>query len=166
MTEYTTPAYLSQDEPDEKPMTQDEILMDEADLLAGLLGDAGSDREIPTRMIRIKRKGKVAYQFSVRALSPEENHACWKKATPIPKDRKKEVRTNTLMFQSLLIYTATVDEDRKKLWDNPKAQEGFGVLQGWEIIGKALHAGEYTAVIEIIDELGESSEDMSELGKN
>lgn len=149
---------------------KDELLADEPDLLRGLLR-AGEERTAETVSIEIARKGTVYFSFRVRALSEDDYEACREKATVYKSARKLggisvPERTNTSKYRSLLIYTATVEEDRKVLWDNKEAQKHFGVLNGWQLIDKVLMAGEKEAVVDKIDEISGFDVDLEETAKN
>ncbi len=155
----------------ETPATQEEILMDENALLRGLI-EAGNekDNESTYRQIQIKRGGVLKFVFRVRPVSEEESIACHDHATKFaPRKRgqpKREIETNTAKFRSWLIYTATVDEDRAKLWDNKKAQEALNVLQGVDMIDAVLLSGEKDRVIDVINEISGYDDDMGENAKN
>ena len=155
----------------ETPATQEEVLMDENALLRGLI-EAGNekDNESTYRQIQIKRAGTLKFVFRVRPVSEEESIKCHDHATKFaPRKRgqpKREIETNTSLFRSWLIYTATVDEDRKKLWDNKKAQEALNVLQGVEMIDAVLLSGEKDRIIDVINEISGDGDDMEETAKN
>ena len=74
--------------------------------------------------------------------------------------------TNTAKFRSWLIYTATIDEDRAKTWDNKKAQEAFNVLQGVDVIDAVLLSGEKDRIIEVINEISGYDDSLDEIAKN
>ena len=155
----------------ETPATQEEVLMDENALLRGLI-EAGNekDNESTYRQIQIQRAGTLKFVFRVRPVSEEESIKCHDHATKFaPRKRgqpKREIETNTSLFRSWLIYTATVDEDRKKLWDNKKAQEALNVLQGVEMIDAVLLSGEKDRIIDVINEISGYGDDMEETAKN
>ena len=69
-------------------------------------------------------------------------------------------------FRSWLIYTATVDEDRAKLWDSKQAQQAFNVLQGVDLIDCVLLSGEKDRIIDRINEISGYSEEVDETAKN
>ena len=125
---------LFDEQPDgmEQP-TQEQILMSESELLRGLI-EAGNekDSEASYERIQIKRGGVLKFEFRIRPISEEESLACHDHATKFaPRKRgqpKREMETNLAKFRSWLIYTATVDEDQAKTWDNKKAQEALNVL--------------------------------------
>lgn len=150
--------------------TREEYLAMEDDLLRGLLAAAEEQAEATT-VIEVARKGKVYFRFTVRGLTEDEYIKCREKATTYTVNKrlgglKIPQDTNTSLYRSLLIYTATVESDRKKLWDNKKAWEKLGVLTGFELIDKVLLAGEKAAIVDKIDQLSGFSEEMEEVAKN
>ena len=155
----------------EAPATQEEILMDENAMLRGLI-EAGKkkDDESTYRKIQIKRAGVLKFMFRIRPVSEEESIKCHDHATKFaPRKRgqpKREIETNQSLFRSWLIYTATVDEDRKKLWDNRKAQEALDVLSGVDMIDAVLLSGEKDRIIDVINEISGYGDDMEETAKN
>ena len=65
-------------------------------------------------------------------------------------------------MRSWKVYTATVEEDRKKLWENAKVKQSLNVLQGVDVIDICLMAGEKDAICDLIDDIsgyGVSRED-------
>lgn len=149
----------------------EEILMSEDALLRGLI-EAGTekDNESTYRQIQIKRGGVLKFVFRIRPVSEEESLACHEHATKFaPRKRgqpKREIETNTAKFRSWLIYTATVDKDRAKLWDNKKAQEALNVLLGVDMIDAVLLSGEKDRVIDVINEISGYGDDLEETAKN
>lgn len=161
---------------DEQPagveqLTQEEVLMNESELLRGLI-DAGREKSSPDyyKKIQIRRNGVLKFEFRIRPVSEEESAACHDQATKFaPRKRgqpKREIETNVAKFRSWLIYTATVDEDRKKLWDNKKALEAFNVLQGADLIDMVLLSGEKDRIIDEINEISGYGDDVGETAKN
>ena len=79
--------------------------------------------------------------------------------------------TDTVGYHTLLIYTATVEEDRKKLWDNKKFWRATGALTGTDMVDKLIpFAGKKQAIIERIEKLSgyddESEDEYEETVKN
>lgn len=151
--------------------TQEDILMSEQDILRGLI-EAGNekDNESTYRKIQIRRGGVLKFEFRVRPISEEESVACRDHATKFaPRKKgqpKREIETNSAKFRSWLIYTATVDEDRKKTWDNKQAQEALNVLQGADMIDIVLLPGEKDRIIDVINEISGYGDDIDEAAKN
>ncbi len=79
--------------------------------------------------------------------------------------------TNSTRYRSQLIYMATVDEDREKLWDNKQIWEalrkrGFQIMNGLDVIEYSLKAGEKDRVLEVIDEISGYDSNLEEVAKN
>jgi hypothetical protein len=168
----TAPTLFDVTDTEQQELTQEEILMSENDILQGLLelGET-KDQENSYRKIQIKRDKKLKLEFRVRPISEDESQSCLHSATSyVPKTKKweakKAIETDYSLYRSFLIYTATVDEDRAKVWDNKKAQEALGVLRGVEMIDKVLLVGEKDRVLDIIDEISGFEEEAEKKAKN
>lgn len=151
---------------------KEEVLMNEDDLLRGLLEAANyKNDESVRKLIQIKRNGKVFFEFHVRPLQEDEIQDCRRKATkyvpnPYNKNLKVEGDTDYVKVRSYKIYTATIEEDRAKLWDNPKIREQLDVITGADVIEKCLMAGEKDKVSEVIDSISGYGFTLEEYAKN
>jgi len=165
-TDYENPT----EEQEEK---RNEILLNENQLLNGLM-ELANEKEQNTgcEKIQIKRKGAVIIEFRVRPISEDESQDCWRKATkytPYKKDQpRKALDTDTALYRSYLIYFATVDEDRDKVWDNKQFMAAKQIFKGVDVIDMILNAGEKARVIDIIDRISgfDDDEDLNEQVKN
>lgn len=156
---------------EDKEITQEEILMNEQDILRGLL-EAAEDKVDESSYVRIEiaRKGKVFFSFHVRPLSEEEYNECREKATTYVRNQrfggiKLPEETDTVRYRSMLIYTATHPDDRAKLWDNKEAWKRLNVLNAYDLIDKVLLAGEKDAILDKIDEISGYSNRIEEVAK-
>ncbi len=166
----TTPELYDEVQSEEK-LSQEEILMNENELLAGLLELGGrKDEALSYHKIQIKRNGVVKLEFRIRPVTEDETQSCLKMArkyaTTRPGQPKKVIETNNTKLRSLIVYTATVDEDRAKIWDNKSAQTALNILTGWEMVDKVLLAGEKDKVIDKIDEISGFGDDLEETAGN
>lgn len=142
---------------------KDDVLENEESLLRGLIeaGNFKNDEEF-RRKIEIRRGDRVLFSFTVRPLDEEEEMRCYRQATeqrPHPNGKKFgtiDGRTDSTKMRSLKIYTATIDEDRKRIWDNQAFKKQFGVITGVEMIDKVLRSGDKDAVLAVIDEISGS----------
>lgn len=177
MSKNTTPEAFDEnmvsDDGSAATLDAQQILENESDILHGLLAlGKERDNEENYRTVEIRRRGNLLLAFRVRPITEEENNVCWKKATRYaptkPGKPKVEIETNMVKYRSYLIYTATVDDDRKKVWDNAEAMKQLNVLQGVDLIDKVLLAGEKLRIIDIIDAISgfNDSEETDELAKN
>lgn len=157
---------------EEAPITHEEILFSEDDLLKALTDKGGLDT---TEIIEVKR-GDVKFRFRIRPLSEREWDTCRERCTKYKKNRrlggmKMPEDTDTVKYHSMLIYTATVDEDKKKLWNNKKLWDAVGAITGTDMVDKLIpYAGKKQQIIERIEILSgyddETEEDLNETVKN
>lgn len=157
--------------------TKAQIRMNEDDMIQGLIEAAGfGSDESERQKIEIARSGKVFFAFSIRPLGSEEYEKCRKKHTKYVRNRQLGMKmpedTNRVKYQSAIIYQATIEEDRDKLWDNKKVwdalnNKGFQIMNGLDVIEYALKAGEKDKIIEAIDKLsGYEDSNLEEVSKN
>lgn len=170
----TSPILYSEDggsEEKEEVMSREEVLEREPDILATLL-DLGNAKNDPDelREIVIMRKGVEKLRFRVRPLSDVEHIQCYEAATKYAPSQKGKPRvalkTDNPLLRAKMIYAATVDEDRNRIWNNKEAQRHFNVLRGEELIECVLKAGEKTEILAIIDEISGHCEGAVKLAKN
>lgn len=160
-----------QQEPQEHQEQQrDEILANEDKLIRGLL-KAAKGRKSQTRQIEIVRDGEVAFSFRIRPLLESEVEKCYRQAAKYVTNQfgvRIEHDFDRPTYHSWLIYTATVDEDREKLWDNKAVWQELGVLSGPDVINEVLFAGEKQAIVREIERLSgtQAQPQMEELAKN
>ena len=153
--------------------TQEEVLMNEDDLIAGLLAAADfKEDESLQKKIQIKRNGRVMFEFRIHPLDEEETQQMRRKCTkyaPNPNGRnlpKIEVDTNFVRLRSMKIYNATVPEDQEKVWNNKKIKEKLKVLDPLEVIELVLMAGEKDAIVDQIDAISGYGVSLEDYAKN
>lgn len=152
--------------------TQGQLLTVENDFIAGMLAAAAYKND-ELRQIDIVRDGRLYFSFRVHALGEEEANKCRKKYTKYVRNKQIGIKfaeeTDNAKFRSSLIYHATVEEDRSKLWDNQTIWEGLrkqGVLvvTALDVIESVLLGGEKDRVIDEINKLsGFDSENLEEV---
>lgn len=132
----------------------------EYDLVASLLEAANyrEDEGLITT-VEIKRNGKFLFEVSIRPLGDEEVKVARKKATtymPNPTNRKLpkiEKEFNTGLFNSLIIYAATTEEDKAKIWGNKAIMDKFNLVEAHEAVNVLLTVGEKTALADKVVEI-------------
>lgn len=144
----------------EVPVTQEEINEEiafcEDDLLRALTD--GSIHEELTKTIEVNL-GRTKFSFRIRPLSEKEWDKCREHNTKYQKNRRLggmrlPESTDTTGYHSELIYTATVKEDREKLWDNKRLWKAVNALTGTDMVDKLIPlAGKKQAIIEQIEEI-------------
>lgn len=153
--------------------TQEEVLMNEDDLIAGLLEAADfKTSEALQKKIQIKRNDKVLFEFRIHPLDEEETQEMRRKCTkyaPNPNGRnlpKIEVSTDYVKMRSMKIYNATVPEDQAKVWNNKKIKDKLSVLDPIEVIELVLMAGEKDAIVDQIDAISGYGVTLEDYAKN
>lgn len=157
------------------------IRTNEEDMIQGLIDAASfSENEDERRIIEISRKtgsgeSKVFFKFMIAPLREEQYEQAKKKHTKYVKNKqfgmKLPEETNSTRYRSQLIYMATVDEDREKLWDNKQIWEalrnrGFQIINALDVIEYSLKAGEKDRILEMIDEISGYDSNLEEVAKN
>lgn len=143
----------------------------ENDILGGLLAAAGykndEDEIVP---VEIVRNHVLFLRFRIRPLSEDEYHKCRQRYTKYVRNKQIGVKvpedTDTNMYRNALIYQATVEEDRAKLWDNKAAWKQLDVINGTELVGTVLKPGEKDAICDKIDEISGYGPALEEVAKN
>ena len=145
----------------------------EYDLLESLLM-AAEDNEALTP-VRIERNGVYRFTVHVHAISENDKAAANKAASSymvnpagkhLPKIKKD---TNEALYRSYLIYFATSDEDKKKIWGQKKVKDKYNLMHDAETIDYLLKSGEKDAMLDLIADLsgfGSNSISTEEFAKN
>ncbi len=154
----TSPEKFDVNEDKEEVLTKEEILQTEPDILSALL-ELGNAKDNPDEYhkVTIRRNDEDKFSFRIRPLSEKEMISCNEQATKYSPSKNGKPRvalkTDLPKARSLLIYTATVDEDRKKIWDHPEAKKKFNILESADMIDIVLKGGEKDQIISKIDEI-------------
>ena len=150
------------------------IRENEEDFIQGLI-DASEFSTEETQRIEIVREGRLYFAFRIRPLSSEEYDKCRRRHTKYVRNKnfgmKMPQDTDRIKYQSDLIYQATVEEDREKLWDNRKVWNALNakkdrIINGLDVVECVLKAGEKDKVLEAIDKLSGFEENLEEEVKN
>ena len=143
----------------------------EDDILGGLLAAAGyetDEEDIAT--IEIKRGKAIVLTFRIHPLSEEKYLKCKKDNTNYKRNRQIGTKiaesVDAARYRSQLIYEATVDEDREKIWDNTAAWRKLNVLNGVDLVEVVLKAGEKDAVLEVLDRISGYQANLEDVAKN
>ena len=130
----------------------------ESDFVDGLLAAANYKEDI-RQEIEIKMEGKVYFSFFIRSISDTELNLARKKARkmmPNPTNRKLpmiEKEFDNTMFYNWIIYLATTDEYREKVWNNAAVKKAYNIIDPSETVDILLMTGEKSAIVDVIMEL-------------
>ena len=144
----------------------------ETSLLDGLLAAANyKDDEDESVEIVISRKGKDLFSFHIHPLSEEDFNRCRKRCTKYVKSRTQAgmripEEVDTVKYRCMLIYEATIPEDRKKVWDNKALWKAKDLATGIEAVDVLLKAGEKNAICEKLDNISGYEMTEEEVAKN
>lgn len=127
-------------EVDDTEYTEDEaksvVKANEENFIQGLIGAAGFANE--TQRIEIVRSGKLLFAFNIHPLTATEYNDCKEKHTKYVRSKQLGMKlpetTYSVKYRSEIIYQATTEDDRKKLWGN-KAIWNALLAQGLQIMG-------------------------------
>ena len=146
-------------------MTEPELEEYEGDIVNALLeaSDYRTDND-EYRKVTIVRKDKKLFSFTVRPLNDDEWSKCRRQNLKNRGKRNEEL--NSPRYSSQVIYTATLDEDRAKLWDNKGVWTKLNVASGVDVINAVLKIGEKVKILEVIQDISGYSDDLDEFIKN
>ena len=151
---------------------QNEIIRTyEDDILAGLM-KAADFRDDPEEIktIEIVRNKVLLFRFDIHPLSEEELVDCRKKHTIWKKNKQIGTRVAESIdmpkYRSEIIYRATVEADREKVWDNQMAWKKLAVLNGVDMVDAVLKAGEKSNICDLIEEISAYNTDIDQITKN
>ena len=138
----------------------------EQDIVNALL-EAGSWRKDETRReIIIRRNDRDVFTFNIEPVDEDTFRKCRRQNT-----RNKGKRTEELddaRFLSQLIFTATVEEDKDRLWRNTAIQKKLNVQNAVDVVNYVLKPGEKTKIAEVIADISgyEDEDTLDDLIKN
>lgn len=130
----------------------------EYDLVTSLL-EAADFRNEDEKEVELRRNGKLLFTIHLRALSDSESRMCRKNATTYMKNPAGkgyppiEKEHNSSLYNSWLIYTATRDDDKEKIWGNKAVMDKYGLLRPVESIDVLLKIGEKMKLLDIVTEI-------------
>ncbi|EZH67894.1 hypothetical protein DH09_08200 [Bacillaceae bacterium JMAK1] len=151
--------HLTQAEMEEKEAERQELLENETDLLNSLL-DAHNYKQEKHQKIEIVRDGKRYFSFAVRGIDDQEQDAIRKKYTSMKgKGKNQRPEFDSVGFVNSLIYNATIEQDKKRLWNNKDFQFKMNLINPTDVVGAVLLAGEKDYVAEIIHDLSGFNDD-------
>lgn len=154
--------------------TRNQMRLNEEDMIQGLIAAANFSEE-ETKTIEVIRGGKTYFRFRIHPLSSEEYDKCRKRHTKYVRNKRLGMtmpdETNRVKYQSEIIYRATVEEDRVKLWDNKQVWKALNakvdhIMNGLDVIENVLKAGEKDQILQEIDKLSGYDDELEETVKN
>ena len=117
------------------------------------------------RKVYIQRNGKNLFSFTIEPVDEETMRRVRRENL---KNRGR--RTEELIgerFVAQLIYEATIEEDKARLWRNREVQERLNVASGADVVQKVLTPAERFKLEDVLIEIGSyNDEGLDDLIKN
>lgn len=130
-----------------------------ADVLLGAAGYLqGEDKKKP---IQIKRNGKPLFTFTIEPLDERTMEKCRRQNTK-NKGRRNEEFDGT-RYISQLIYEATIDEDKKRIWRNEEVWRKLNITNGADAVQAILTPAERSELENIMLDMLGFNEDLTEM---
>ena len=111
--------------------------------------------------VSIKRNNVYYFTVRIHPISDQEISFARKKGTI--KKKKGESELDSSIFNSWLIYLATVEEDRKEIWGNREFKNKYGLAANYESIDILLTAGEKADLVLLVYEISGMNDDQNTL---
>jgi len=137
-----------------------------------LLDFARETTEGDVETVKFARSKGQFLNFRVHPLTEAEYTDCRERATKYTRNKalgnlRLPEEMDQRKFRSFVIYAATVDEDRRNIWDNKEVQRLVEEPTGAYVIDKLLRAGEKDRAITTIDRISgygaEATEDSEDI---
>lgn len=125
---------------------------------------AAEDAEVKIYPIDVVRDGKTFFTFNVRPLAISEFERLEKANRVFEKEKgiRRAVDFKGEQYLAMMIFEATIPEDKKAFWNSPEVKQRWGTI-GHQSVIKALKAGEIESIAEYIEKISGRENDL-ELG--
>lgn len=129
----------------------------EQDIVSALL-EAGSWRKDNVqRVVRIARGENLLFSFKIEPIDEDTWNKCRRQNTRNKGKRTEELDTSR--FLSQVIYEATIDEDKARLWRNKDVWKKFNAVNGVDVVNFVLKPYEKTKIVETVSEISGYDDD-------
>ena len=137
------------------------LLANEDDMITNILRENTPEEETRAE-ITVPRGGKPYIIFTVHSLSSRMLDDIRRKYTKYEKSKNRGVRVandvDSPSYRASLIYNSTIDEDKRKLWDNDRLKQGLtrqgkSIINALDVINTVLRPGEIDYIISILDQV-------------
>lgn len=135
----------------------------ESDITAALLEAASYRMNQKTATVRIKDPSgeKLLFTFQVRGLDEDEWAKCRRQNLSNRGLRTEEL--NNARFLSQVIYEATIDEDKERVWKNKAVWQKLNVVSGVDLVNMLIPPGKKNSIVEAITKLSGYEDDVEDL---
>ena len=148
-----------------KDYTEEQLEKIEGNIVSALMEAAAfRTSEDKRRKVSIKRGDKILFEFTIEPLNEDEWSRCRRENLKNKGKRTEEL--DNPRFLSQAIYLATIDEDRKRLWDNREVWRKLNVATGVDVVNQVLTPGEKSKISEVLMDIGGYNDELDDLIKN
>lgn len=135
----------------------DKPTFDESNIVDALLNAAAFRSETNLREVVIKRGAIEMFRFKIHGVDEDTVNKCRKLAT---KNRgRRDETVDWLRNAANLIYEATVDDDKKRLWNNREVWQRLDCVTGSDVVMKCLTPAERAKIVEVIENISGYDDD-------
>lgn len=120
----------------------------EQNIVDALLNAAEFRTNSEHRKITIARAG---FSFEIRGVNEDQVKRAQKLST-LNRGRRDE-QTDWGRYSAHLIYAATIDDDKKRLWDNKSVWDALNAVNGADVVYKCLTPAERAKIVTVVEEL-------------
>lgn len=147
-------------------MKNEELNLDkvESDITTALIEAVSYRRNMTTKTATISRNDKVVCRFKVHGLDEDEWAKC--RRQNLMNRGKPTEELNTARFMSQVIFEATIDEDKERLWKNKATWAKLNVPSGVDVINELLWPGEKQIIVDSIAKLSGYDKDVEDIMGN
>lgn len=148
-----------------KDYTETQLEKIEGDIVNALM-EAASFRsgEDKRRKVLIKRNDKILFEFTVEPLNEDDWSRC--RRENLKNKNKPTEELNNARYLAQAIFMATIDEDKKRLWNNREVWLKLNVGSGVDVVNLVLTPGEKAKIGEVLLDIGGYNDELDDLIKN
>lgn len=107
------------------------------------------------------RNGKVLFKFTIEAIDEDTWRRC--RQQNLRNKGKRNEELNEARFLSQVIYEATSDEDKARVWNNKAVWQKLNVISGVDVVNAVLLPAEKTRLAEKLEELSGYNDDLDQM---
>lgn len=115
------------------------------------------------RKVVIKRNDKILFEFTIEPLNEDDWRRCRRENLKNKGKPTEELDNSRYLAQA--IYTATIADDKKRLWNNREVQLKLNVANGVDVVNMVLTPGEKAKIGEVLLDIGGYNDELDDLIK-
>lgn len=147
---------------EKRPLNDEELDAIETNIVDALLNAAAyRSKENHRQPIKIVRNGKVLFKFTIEAIDEDTWRRC--RQQNLRNKGKRNEELNEARFLSQVIYEATIDEDKARVWNNKAVWQKLNAISGVDVVNAVLLPAEKTKLAEILEELSGYNDDLDQM---